>query len=129
MNDAGIWKAISDRRRLVLLAGPCVIESEKLCAQVAKFLKKATAELGIAYIFKASFDKANRSSGASFRGPGIDEGLGLLLQNLEQDSWAEISKLNITEAEAQALEEFMRMSIERILESKLKSSDVYRKMK
>lgn len=60
---------------------------------------------------------------------GIDESLGLLLQNLEEESWAEISKLNITESEAQALEEFMRMSIEQILESKLKSSDVYRKIR
>ncbi len=59
----------------------------------------------------------------------IEPSLGLLLQNLEDESWAEISKLNITGSEAEALEEFMRMSIERILESKLKSSDVYRKMK
>jgi 2-dehydro-3-deoxyphosphooctonate aldolase (KDO 8-P synthase) len=78
LNDRAIWKAIQDKRRLVLIAGPCVIESEKLCAQVATFLKKATAKLPITYIFKASFDKANRSSGASFRGPGIDEGLATL---------------------------------------------------
>ncbi len=60
---------------------------------------------------------------------GIDQSLGLLLQNLEDESWAEIAKMNITESEAEALEQFMRMSIEQILESKLKSSDVYRKMK
>lgn len=60
---------------------------------------------------------------------GIDMSLGLLLQNLEEESWAEIAKLNITASEAEALEEFMRMQIERILESKLKSSEVYRKMK
>jgi 2-dehydro-3-deoxyphosphooctonate aldolase (KDO 8-P synthase) len=84
LNDAGIWKAISDKRRLVLLAGPCVIESEKLCAQVARFLKKATADMGITYIFKASFDKANRSSGASFRGPGMDEGLAVLRRIREE---------------------------------------------
>jgi 2-dehydro-3-deoxyphosphooctonate aldolase (KDO 8-P synthase) len=78
LNDRAIWKSVSDRRRLVLIAGPCVIESEKLCARVAQFMKKAVAGLPITYIFKASFDKANRSSGASFRGPGIDEGLAVL---------------------------------------------------
>ena len=69
---------MQDRRRLVLIAGPCVIESEKLCARVAGFLKKATARLPITFVFKASFDKANRSSAASYRGPGIDEGLAVL---------------------------------------------------
>jgi len=59
----------------------------------------------------------------------IDMSLGLLLQNLEDESWSEISKLNITPGEAEALEEFMRMTIENVLESKLKSSDVFRKMK
>src|SRR4051812_42620506 len=78
LTDDAVWKCLEDRRRLVLIAGPCVIESEKLCARVAGFLKKATAQLPITYIFKASFDKANRSSGASFRGPGIDEGLATL---------------------------------------------------
>jgi 2-dehydro-3-deoxyphosphooctonate aldolase (KDO 8-P synthase) len=78
LNDRDIWKAIRDKRRLVLIAGPCVIESEKLCARVAAFLQKATARLPITFIFKASFDKANRSSGKSFRGPGIDEGLATL---------------------------------------------------
>ena len=78
LNDRAIWKSIQDKRRLVLIAGPCVIESEKLCARIANFLKNTTAKLPITYIFKASFDKANRSSGASFRGPGIDEGLATL---------------------------------------------------
>jgi hypothetical protein len=59
----------------------------------------------------------------------LDMSLGLLLQNLEDESWAEISKLNITPGEAEALEQFMRMTIENVLESKLKSSDVFRKMK
>lgn len=69
---------MQDGRRLTLIAGPCVIEREKLCARVAAFLKKATAQLPITFVFKASFDKANRSSSASFRGPGIDEGLAVL---------------------------------------------------
>jgi 2-dehydro-3-deoxyphosphooctonate aldolase (KDO 8-P synthase) len=78
LSDRAIWKSIRDARKLVLLAGPCVIESEELCRRIAGVMKKATAKLGITYIFKASFDKANRSSGASFRGPGIDEGLATL---------------------------------------------------
>jgi 2-dehydro-3-deoxyphosphooctonate aldolase (KDO 8-P synthase) len=61
-----------------LIAGPCVIESEKLCLQVAASLKKACAALGIFYVFKASFDKANRTSAKSFRGPGLNEGLRVL---------------------------------------------------
>ncbi len=65
---------------LLLIAGPCVIESEQLVIDVAGQLKQMTDQLGIPYIFKASFDKANRSSHSSFRGPGIDKGLAILEQ-------------------------------------------------
>jgi 2-dehydro-3-deoxyphosphooctonate aldolase (KDO 8-P synthase) len=65
-------------RPLFLIAGPCVIESEALVQEVAGRLKEITSALGMALIFKASFDKANRSSGASFRGPGLDAGLKAL---------------------------------------------------
>ena len=61
-----------------LIAGPCVIESEQLQMDVAGQLKEMTAALGIPFIFKSSFDKANRSSGSTFRGPGIDKGLDIL---------------------------------------------------
>jgi 2-dehydro-3-deoxyphosphooctonate aldolase (KDO 8-P synthase) len=61
-----------------LIAGPCVIESEQLQMDVAGQLKDMTAALGISFIFKSSFDKANRSSGSTFRGPGIDKGLEIL---------------------------------------------------
>jgi len=61
-----------------LIAGPCVIESEQLQMDVAGQLKEMTAALGIPFIFKSSFDKANRSSGSTFRGPGIDKGLEIL---------------------------------------------------
>lgn len=61
-----------------LLAGPCVIENEELVMQVAKEVKKITDELGVDYYFKASFDKANRTSIHSFRGPGLEEGLRIL---------------------------------------------------
>ena len=63
---------------LTLIAGPCVIENRDLVLQVAEQVKTITDRLGIRYIFKASFDKANRSSGKSFRGPGPDEGLKIL---------------------------------------------------
>jgi len=65
-------------RPFFLIAGPCVIESEALVIEVAGRLKELTTVLGIPFIFKASFDKANRSSRASFRGPGIDAGLKAL---------------------------------------------------
>ena len=61
-----------------LIAGPCVVESEQLQMDVAGQLKEITAGLGIPFIFKSSYDKANRSSGTSFRGPGMDKGLEIL---------------------------------------------------
>ena len=61
-----------------LIAGPCVIESEQLQMDTAGTLKEITRALGIPFIFKSSFDKANRSSGSTFRGPGIDAGLEIL---------------------------------------------------
>ena len=65
-------------RPFFLIAGPCVVESEQLQMDVAGPLKEITASLGIPFIFKSSYDKANRSSGGSFRGPGMDAGLGIL---------------------------------------------------
>ena len=66
---------IGEQRPLFLIAGPCVIESEQLQIDTAGTLKEITSQLGIPFIFKSSFDKANRSSGTSFRGPGIEKGL------------------------------------------------------
>ena len=77
-NTAAVWKNLNSPRRLFLIAGPCVIENEKLCRQVAASLTKTCRQLGIFYIFKASFDKANRTSGEAFRGPGIEAGLKIL---------------------------------------------------
>jgi 2-dehydro-3-deoxyphosphooctonate aldolase (KDO 8-P synthase) len=65
-------------RPFFLIAGPCVIESEQLQMDVAGQLKEITASLGIPFIFKSSFDKANRSSGTTFRGPGREKGLDIL---------------------------------------------------
>ena len=65
-------------RPFFLIAGPCVVESEQLQMDTAGQLKEITAKLGIPFIFKSSYDKANRSSGSSFRGPGMDAGLAIL---------------------------------------------------
>jgi 2-dehydro-3-deoxyphosphooctonate aldolase (KDO 8-P synthase) len=65
---------------LFLIAGPCVIESRQLALDTAGMLKEICAGLGVPFIYKSSYDKANRSSGKSFRGPGMDEGLGILAE-------------------------------------------------
>ncbi len=65
-------------RPLFVIAGPCVVESEELTLRIAAHLRELTAELGMSLVFKASYDKANRSSGASFRGLGLDGGLRVL---------------------------------------------------
>lgn len=70
--------AIGGGRPFGLIAGPCVIESLDLCREVAGAVKAACAARGIPYIFKASFDKANRTSGKSFRGHGLEEGIAVL---------------------------------------------------
>jgi len=67
-------------RPLFLIAGPCVVESEQLQIDVAGRLKEITAAVGVPFIFKSSYDKANRSSGASFRGPGMARGLEILAE-------------------------------------------------
>jgi 2-dehydro-3-deoxyphosphooctonate aldolase (KDO 8-P synthase) len=69
---------------LFLIAGPCVIESEQLVLDVAGRMQEICAKLGMPYIFKASFDKANRTSGGSFRGPGLEQGLRALEQVKKQ---------------------------------------------
>ncbi len=71
-------------RPLFLIAGPCVIESEQLALDTAGQLKELTKGLGIPFIYKSSFDKANRSAGSSFRGPGLEEGLRILETVREQ---------------------------------------------
>jgi 2-dehydro-3-deoxyphosphooctonate aldolase (KDO 8-P synthase) len=77
-DDAALWKSLKAGNRLVLIAGPCVIENAGLCLRVAAALKRTCERLGIFYVFKASYDKANRTSSQSFRGPGSDAGLQIL---------------------------------------------------
>jgi 2-dehydro-3-deoxyphosphooctonate aldolase (KDO 8-P synthase) len=67
-------------RPFFLIAGTCVVESEPMALETAGKLKEMTGKLGIAFIYKSSYDKANRSSGKSFRGPGMDEGLRILAE-------------------------------------------------
>jgi 2-dehydro-3-deoxyphosphooctonate aldolase (KDO 8-P synthase) len=78
LDSTVIWKNLNSPGRLFLIAGPCVIENEKLCRTVAASLVRTCKQLGVYYVFKASFDKANRTSGKAFRGPGIAGGLQTL---------------------------------------------------
>ena len=78
MTPAQIWKLLNSPKRLFLFSGPCVIESEALCLKIARSLKRSCDALGITYVFKGSYDKANRTSGKSRRGPGIQDGLKIL---------------------------------------------------
>lgn len=76
--NATLWKTLNSRHRPFLIAGPCVIETESLCLRVAESLLRTCDKLKITCVFKASYDKANRTSAKSFRGPGIEEGLAVL---------------------------------------------------
>lgn len=78
LSNSAIWNSIKKSKQLTLIAGPCVIENEAICLRVARSLRKTCRSLGVNYIFKASFDKANRSSARTFRGPGIADGLQVL---------------------------------------------------
>ena len=78
MADFDIAGQTIGKERLFLIAGPCVIESEELVFNVARSLKEICGELSIPFVLKSSYDKANRTSIASYRGPGIEEGLAIL---------------------------------------------------
>jgi len=78
LTSAGLWNVLRGNQGLFLIAGPCVIESPTHPAKVAARLVEVTAELGIPFVFKASYDKANRSSAGSYRGLGMERGLEIL---------------------------------------------------
>ena len=82
---------------LFVIAGPCVIESEELCMTVAGEVKRICAKLGVGYVFKASFDKANRSSSSSYRGPGLVEGVAILKRVKEKQGVAVLTDVHETE--------------------------------
>ncbi|HUN55492.1 MAG TPA: 3-deoxy-8-phosphooctulonate synthase [Smithella sp.] len=75
---------VGDNKKFVLIAGPCVLENEKSAMETARYLKKLTAKLKIPFIFKASYDKANRTSIKSYRGPGANKGLAMLKKIKEE---------------------------------------------
>ncbi len=80
-----LWRALLRREApFFLIAGPCVIESKHHPLKIARRLKQITGELGVPFVFKASFDKANRSSLGSYRGPGIERGLAILAEVREE---------------------------------------------
>ena len=74
----GLWRALTRGKGLFLIAGPCVIESPRHPHRVAERVKAITGRLGMPFVFKASYDKANRSSLGSYRGPGVERGLEIL---------------------------------------------------
>ena len=79
---------------LLVVAGPCVIESEEVCLQVARTVQRICAGLGLPYVFKASYDKANRTSISSYRGPGLEKGLAILRSVKEQTGVALLSDVH-----------------------------------
>ncbi len=100
LNGSAIWKSLNAPNRLILIAGPCVIESEELCLRVATSLRAICRKLGITYVFKASFDKANRTSAKSYRGQGIEHGLAVLAKVRTK---LELPVLTDVHTEAQAI--------------------------
>jgi len=94
-----LWTALSSPRRFTLIAGPCVIENEKICVKVAESLQRTCERLGITYVFKASYDKANRTSRKSFRGPGLDAGLETLAKVRKESGVPVLTDVH-TEAQA-----------------------------
>ncbi|MCS7187997.1 MAG: hypothetical protein RMK89_13750, partial [Armatimonadota bacterium] len=79
-----VGQYVIDGAKLLVIAGPCVIESEELCLEVACELKEITTQLDLPFVFKASYDKANRTSIDSFRGPGLERGIEVLAKVKEQ---------------------------------------------
>ncbi|HEX8325533.1 MAG TPA: 3-deoxy-8-phosphooctulonate synthase [Tepidisphaeraceae bacterium] len=93
-----------DPNKLLLIAGPCVIETAEQCFAIAEHVVGATKSLPVQYVFKASFDKANRSSGSSFRGPGLEKGLAILQQVKDRFGLPVLSDIHEAEQAAPAAE-------------------------
>ena len=102
-NDS-LWQAITKPNTLTFIAGPCVIESEELCLEVARTLKKLCTQLEANFIFKASYDKANRTSAKSFRGPGTKSGLEVLGRIRKQAGVPVLTDVHTEEQAAAAAE-------------------------
>ncbi|MFP4371218.1 MAG: 3-deoxy-8-phosphooctulonate synthase [Halanaerobium sp.] len=100
LNDEIIFG--DQKKPFVLLAGPCAIEEEDRVMRIAEGIKKITEKLGIPYVFKSSFDKANRSSIESYRGPGLEEGLRILERVKKEFDLPVISDIHLPEQAAAA---------------------------
>lgn len=96
-----LFRQLKGSKNFFLIAGPCVIEDISLCLEIARHLKKICHKLNITYVFKASFDKANRSSGKTYRGPGFEQGLETLAK-IRQDM--QLPVLSDVHTEQQACE-------------------------
>lgn len=96
--------ALGDKSPLLVVAGPCVIESRQLCIDVAGRMKEVCAALDLPYVFKASFDKANRTSISSFRGVGLEEGLRTFAQVKEQVGVPVLTDIHLPDQAAPAAE-------------------------
>lgn len=92
-----LFDRISNNKKLFVMAGPCVVESEKLVLETAEELKRIAEKTDVLLIFKASFDKANRTSINSFRGPGIDEGLRVLRKVKEELALPIVTDIHVPE--------------------------------
>lgn len=95
---------VGGQQPIALMAGPCVIEGAERTLKIGRMIKEITDRLGIGYIFKASFDKANRSSYNSFRGPGLTEGLAILKHVKEELGVPVVSDIHCINQIAQAAE-------------------------
>jgi len=94
---------VGEQQPLLLIAGPCALESKELALEVASAMKAICEQLGLSYVFKASFDKANRTSLSSYRGPGLEEGLAILAEIRESLQVPVISDVHdVTQVEAAA---------------------------
>ena len=99
-----LWRRLAGGKNLFLIAGPCVIESEAMCLKVARAMRNTCKRLKITYIFKASFDKANRTSGKTRRGLGMETGLAVLAKVREKIGVPVLTDVH-TEAQAVAAAE------------------------
>jgi 2-dehydro-3-deoxyphosphooctonate aldolase (KDO 8-P synthase) len=101
--DIGPFR-VGGTHRHFLIAGPCVIESERLALETAQHIAEIARAVGMPYVFKSSYDKANRTSGTSFRGPGIKEGLAVLRKVKEQVGVPVLTDVHTAEEARQAAE-------------------------
>lgn len=98
---------VGEQKPLLMIGGPCALESEELAREVATTMKEICADLGLSYVFKASFDKANRTSLSSYRGPGLKEGLAILgriRDDLQVPVISDVHDITQVEAAAEVLD-------------------------